>query len=305
MRILILRGGALGDFIVTLPALRALRAKWPDAHIELVGNATAAALAVQNGLLDAAHSQHSARWMPLHGDPPLPGELHDWLNSFDVVANFWPDPDESLSRHLRGIRGEHVSGSAHPVSSPAAKHFCDALLPLGVHADSYESTLPITPRAEARAAELLAGAADFAAIHPGSGSPAKTWPFDRWCELVQALGDETIAVTGAADHRLPAWPGSVVLHRHFHELPLPVLAAVLAKATLYVGHDTGVTHLAAAVGTPVIALFGPTDPALWAPPGVRVRVVKRGATMEAIAVKHTLAAATALHRSATFATSSG
>jgi ADP-heptose:LPS heptosyltransferase len=72
IRILILRGGDLGDFIVTLPALAALRAAFPTAQIELAGNATAAALAINRSLLDTAHSQHDSRWSALYDSTPLP-----------------------------------------------------------------------------------------------------------------------------------------------------------------------------------------------------------------------------------------
>src|SRR5438094_10657829 len=97
-RILVRRGGALGDFIVTLPALGLLRQRSPGGRIELIGNATAAALAQARGLLDAAHSQHEARWAALFGAGPLPAELAGWLRAFDLVLNFWPDVDGALAR---------------------------------------------------------------------------------------------------------------------------------------------------------------------------------------------------------------
>ena len=81
MRILVLRGGALGDFLVTLPALRLLRTRWPAARIELVGNAREAELGVQGGYLDAAHSQHDARWSALFAAGPLPPSIADWLGT--------------------------------------------------------------------------------------------------------------------------------------------------------------------------------------------------------------------------------
>ena len=68
------------------------------------------------------------------------------------------------------------------------------------------------------------------------------------------------------------------------DLPLPGLAAALARGRLFLGHDSGVSHLAAALGTPCVLLFGPTDPAVWAPPGAHVRVIRRGAALDSIAV---------------------
>jgi ADP-heptose:LPS heptosyltransferase len=99
-RVLVLRGGALGDFIVTLPALAALRQQAPTARIELAGNASAAALAFSRGLLDAVHSQHEARWAALYERAPLPADFATWLASFDVILNFWPDATAELANHF-------------------------------------------------------------------------------------------------------------------------------------------------------------------------------------------------------------
>jgi heptosyltransferase-2 len=72
--------------------------------------------------------------------------------------------------------------------------------------------------------------------------------------------------------------------------PLPALAAALRQCRLFLGHDSGLSHLAAAVGRPCVLLFGPTDPAMWAPPGPRVQVIRRGATPDCISVEEVLEA---------------
>src|ERR1044072_4392445 len=94
--ILVLRGGALGDFIVTLPALLLLRERWTEARIELAGNTTAAQLALGRGWLDAVHSQHEARWSGLFGDSTLDSAFADLLAGFDLIVNYWPDPEGNL-----------------------------------------------------------------------------------------------------------------------------------------------------------------------------------------------------------------
>src|ERR1044071_6481045 len=111
--ILVLRGGALGDFIVTLPALALLRQRWPDARIELVGNATAAQLARERELIDVVHSQHEARWSCLFGDASarLPSEFAAWLATFDLVLNYWPDPDGELRRRFPSRSGQVFLGA--------------------------------------------------------------------------------------------------------------------------------------------------------------------------------------------------
>ncbi len=113
---------------------------------------------------------------------------------------------------------------------------------------------------------------DYVVIHPFSGSPKKNWPLDCYRELARRL---PYPVRWCAGPEEPL-EGAV----RFDDLY--ELACWIAGARLYIGNDSGITHLAAAVGTPVIALFGPTDPAVWAPRGERVRVVAMPASVERV-----------------------
>ena len=107
------------------------------------------------------------------------------------------------------------------------------------------------------------------------------------------LAEPILLVLGEAEmERWNAPPSADGRHvKVARNLPLPELAAALARCRLFLGHDSGVSHLAAAVGTPCILLFGPTDPAMWAPPGDHVRVLRRGESMDTIAVDEVTAAA--------------
>lgn len=276
-KILVLRGGALGDFIVTLPALALLRRRWPAARIELVGNATAAALALDAGLLDAAHSQHAARWAALHGEAPLPPDFSRELVSFDLVLNFWPDPDGDLRRRFPLHPGQiFLSAPALPATgAPAAAHYCAPLRAFDLAPDSLWHRLA-PPAADAK----------LVALHPGSGSPRKNWPLARWVELCTWLRHETRAplliVTGETD--LAAAAALAPFGTPAHQLPLATLVQQLARCRLFLGHDSGVSHLAAACGVSSILLFGPTDPAIWAPPAPHVTVMRHGPTLDAITV---------------------
>ncbi len=281
-KILVLRGGALGDFIVTLPALAALRRTWPSARIELAGNATAAAIAHDSGLIDAVHSQQEARWSALFGPAPLPEELAAWLGSFDLVLNFWPDDDGALLRQFPLRPGQKfLSAPAHPTIAPAAAHYCAALTDVGIESRDFFYPL-VTPHNRGRVDDSRAPIA----IHPGSGSLKKNWPLERWAILCEWLerehGAELLMVTGeaesAAARRLA--PGAFTAH----DLPLGELMARLAPCQLFVGHDSGISHLAAACGVPCVLLFGPTDPAVWAPPTPAVCIVRRSEKLDSISV---------------------
>lgn len=275
-RILVLRGGALGDFIVTLPALARLRRRWPDARIELAGNATAGQLGLEAGLLDAVYAQHEARWSALFSDTPLPPDFDRFLAAFDLVVCFWPDPDGQLARRFPRHAGQRfLSAAALPATAPAAAHYSQALDPLGLAPESHFFRLRTTSAPAPRGGPVV--------FHPGSGSPRKNWPADRWRELIPRLPAPISLVVGEAEP--DAWrtfthPGVTVLAN----LSLAKLADYLAASRLFIGHDSGVSHLAAACGVPCVLLFGPTDPAVWAPPAPHVRVLQAGPDLARLGV---------------------
>jgi heptosyltransferase-3 len=272
MRILVLRGGALGDFLVTLPALALLRQRWPDARIELIGNRLAASLAVTVGVLDAVHAQHEARWSALYGPAALPPALAGWLAEFDLVLNYWPDPDQELARRFPARAGQNfLSATPLPTLAPAAAHYCAPLRSLGLIPDRLVHPLR-TPAPEPR----------LVALHPGSGSVRKNWPVNHWLALARWLQDElrftVLVITGEAE------PAATLagVGLHLHARPLAEVADHLARCQLFVGHDSGISHLAAATGTPSVLLFGPTAPDLWAPPAPGVHVLQRGTDLAAL-----------------------
>ncbi len=179
-----------------------------------------------------------------------------------------------------------------PQPPPATGHASEWLArPIGfLGADPAERPPALEPTdvERAAAAATIAVLPDrFLALHPGSGSPAKNWPADRFAALAErsANGRAWLLVEGPADAAsvapLRGLSGVVVAS----DLPPRTLGAVLARAGVFVGNDSGVTHLAAAWGAPTVALFGPTDPSVWAPLGPRVEVVRSGdGTMAGIAV---------------------
>jgi ADP-heptose:LPS heptosyltransferase len=272
--ILILRGGALGDFLLTLPLLRALRAAHPSARIELVGNADAARLALPGGLIQTVHSQHDARWAALYRPTPLPSAFDAWLSAFDLVILGWPDPAGEVARHFpRRVGQAALRVDPAPRDSSAWKYWLTAAASvLPAQPDELNGFTPLVLDAEkVRASRAtLQLPRPYVAIHPGSGSTAKNAPQALWLDLIARLAPiPVLVVLGEADHSAaPAFQTAasprVQIAKNWD---LSVLAAALAEAAAYAGHDTGVTHLAAAVGTPTYAHFGPTDPHVWAPFG--------------------------------------
>lgn len=280
--ILLLRGGALGDFLLTLPLLRALRRRWPSARIELVGNATAAALAVDAGLLQTAHSQHEARWLGLY-QLALPPALGDWLSSFDLVINAWPDPESRFPR-MFPLRTGQTFVAIPPIVEGAGPAWRQLLHPVQAAfggdfgLGDERPRLPVTPSAREQGRKRLGGDLNPGspgpiALHPGSGSRRKNAPWSEWRHLLHQLAPRpTLVVLGEAEAELGA-PIEHLTLMHLHvarDWPLPVLAGALSYCSGYIGHDTGVSHLAASIGVPALLVFGPTDPTVWSPAGGNV-----------------------------------
>lgn len=292
--ILVIRGGAIGDFLLTLPALRLLREGFPDSRIEVVGYRHICSVVEGRYYADAVRSIEFA---PMAGffnpKSELDPGLSAYFSGFGQVISYLFDPDGYFAGNLRrcGVKNllcgdPRISDARH-----AAHQLAQPLESLALFLD--DPTAKIFPAAAdlAAADSLLAGhRAPFVAVHPGSGSPRKNWPLRAWKELLAdwaARPVTVLAVSGESDSdrvaELKSEFGSRIVF--LDHIPLPVLGAVLGRCDFFLGHDSGISHLAAAAGVPSLLLFGPTDPAVWAPanPGVSVLPAPEG-DIEALTV---------------------
>ena len=285
-RILVIRGGAIGDFILTLPALKALRDARPQAHIEILGYKHIAVLAENRFYAQAVRSiEYGALAGFFARNPELPRELGDYFASFDLIISYLYDPDQIFETNLRrcGVQ-KLICGPARVVENAghAAWQLARPIQELGIKvADSAEKIFPsIEDRVFAR--EFLASMSQpIIAIHPGSGSEAKNWPLENWIGLFSSATrfadlKRLLVISGEADQVQTdqlerEWKNREV--RFANNLSLPRLAAVLERST-FIGHDSGISHLAAAAGANCILLFGPTDPDVWAPMNQNAQVLR-------------------------------
>jgi heptosyltransferase-3 len=282
-RILILRGGAIGDFVLTLPALKLLRDRFPKAHLEIIGYPQIAALAEKRFYADAIRSIESASLARIFAkESELPAELGAYFGSFDLIVSYLYDPDQILEHNLErcGARMLLVGPAKPDNSGPAALQLARPLEALDLHLEDLAAHLYPSEADGDLARHYLGGPSrPIVALHPGSGSETKNWPIARWVELGRLLfsaGYELLVIAGEADERRvqaleSAWKGKPV--RFVKHQPLPHLAA-LFEDSLFVGHDSGISHIAAAAGAKCILLFGWTDPAIWAPANRNVTVLK-------------------------------
>ena len=282
-RILVIRGGAIGDFILTLPALGLLREAFPGAHLELLGYRHIVALAEGRHYADAARSiEYGAMAAFFVPGSELAADLVEYFGSFQQVISYLYDPSGFFESNLRraGVKNFLSAYAKIDDTAHAAQQLARPLDRLALYLESHAAIVHLSAEDRAAAALSLAESdRPLIALHPGSGSPRKNWPVERWLALGRALLDRTppprlLLVGGEADGPqlatlTSAWSDAVVAR----DLPLPALAAHLERCALFLGHDSGISHLAAAVGTPCVLLFGPTDPAIWAPANAQVRVL--------------------------------
>lgn len=284
-RILVIRGGAIGDFILTLPSIRLLRESFPAAHIEILGYRHIVALAEGRWYADAARSIEY-RGMAGFFVPgaELEPALAEYFASFQQVVSWLYDPEKFFENNVRraGVKNFLPAFATLDDSEHAARQLARPLQALALYLDDHAATIHPSPEDRAFADAFLGESrAPVIALHPGSGSARKNWPLERWRELAARLRERQPAarlllVGGEADTaQLTAltgtWTGGESLVAR--DLPLPHLAAVLARCQLFIGHDSGISHLAAAVGTRCVLLFGPTDPDVWAPGNAGAQVL--------------------------------
>jgi ADP-heptose:LPS heptosyltransferase len=273
--IVVFRPGALGDTLLTCDALQVLRYRYPDASIELVGNAPAGALLRDAGLVDLVTSFDSAEVTGLfRAKPILPAR---WQGVH--VAVVWLASPEPIAAALRGAGVREVI-AAHPEPAQPEVHVADHLVASVVPDGQgpFRNSEPLGPvqlRTTARTSPSDPGII----LHPGSGSPKKNWPVQQFAAVARALvaGRQPLAVLcGPADEAAIA---DLAAEMGEHLPPvltppdLPSLADVLAGCRLLIGNDSGVSHLSARLAVPTVAIFGVTDPRRWAPRGPRVEVV--------------------------------
>jgi len=295
-RILVIRGGAIGDFILTLPAIKALREAYAYAHVEILGYKHIAALAENRFYAQAVRS---IEYGPLSSffakNSELPAELADYFASFDLIISYLYDPDRIFEENLRrcGTRNL-IFGPAKIVeeSGHAARQLAHPIEQLEIKVADLTEKVFFSVGDRQFAQEFLRSSSQpIVAIHPGSGSRQKTWPLENWIELFSTEGDllgpkrdpgqiekqlSLLVVSGEADKAQTAqlehaWRDRNILFAK--NLSLPHLAALL-EHTVFVGHDSGISHLAAAAGAKCILLFGPTNPDVWAPRNDNVQLLR-------------------------------
>lgn len=321
MNQLIIRPGAIGDTLLTFPVLQLLRERTPNAHITFIGNAAVLPLALACGVADEVYDYQDTRWARLF---MAKSEQDEIVRRSERAVCWLRDPEGIVERNVCGAGVGHVVVAPGRPAVGEVVHIVEYLAgTVGMHwklTEEGKRTLLRLPSPEGNASVRDE---DLVVVHPGSGGMQKCWPVERFAAVIRALWQRdqpVLVLAGPAERsRMEELRGRIgeppcpELLRWLIDAPLLEVARQVAGCRVYLGNDSGLTHLASLLlqyprrierkkepstvppstvqqdsgysrkkqtsssfvrGVPTIALFGPSDPAIWHPVGPEVTVIR-------------------------------
>lgn len=284
---MILHAGGIGDLLLALPALRIFRRAFPRYTLELMGRPERLSVVALDLQAQSIHSIDQAGMAYFYSEGgTLPPLLTGHFSSFRSVLVFGKESGSILAKNLSRAGVERVITippfPPQELGVHVSEYLVEFLRAAGIEGQSSFSPLRLPEEAltfagRFRAALGLKEGERVLAIHPGSGSPDKNWDAKKFAAVADWASERcrVLLISGPARDGVEEVRTSLKKARALvvDNLPLIHLAAVLKTTTAYLGNDSGISHLAASLGLPTVALFGPTDPALWGPKGPGVRII--------------------------------
>ena len=289
--------GALGDVLLSLPCIRVIRDN--SDFIHMAGPTDVADLLRETRYVHETSPAGGALFTSLHSKGMERATI-DFLEQFEHAVVFTKRGDSPLATNIeRVIHRTEIIITIPPegVRTHVAQFRLNQLA-FGRKSDDLQSGLSISPRYREKGKEFIVRSfgterrGPLIAFHPGSGGKKKCWPLNNYFRLVEKMLNRwacrVLFLTGPAEEPEVADEilGFARRHKgviHVRNEPLIMVGALLAVCDLYVGNDSGITHLAAAVNGKVTVLFGPSDPLLWKPLGTGVQVISAGISEDSLA----------------------
>ena len=288
--VVLIHPGGLGDVLLAVPAMVRLRTRFPHHQLVLCAEDQIARLLLASRIIDAWTSMQGRACIDLFaGAGSATDQARTWMGGCDLAIGWTQDLDGKLHETLNAAGAQEVIVRSPFSTAIRSTHQCDRFLEAINEAPVHEggdalltATEPLHRLGQAclEGADLANGR-PFAVIHPGSGSTHKCVAPKALAAVViafQISGVTPVILEGPADRepverllQLCVTPPIVL-----KGLDVCTVAGVLARARLFVGQDSGITHMAGLMGVRTLAIFGPTDPARWAPRGAHVTVVQGG-----------------------------
>lgn len=286
--IVIMHPGGFGDLLLAVLAIQSLRSRFPRHQILLCGHDQVSEFINACRFVDCWTSvQASACAGLFDGAEPSEPLLKEWLSRCDLAVAWTKDEFGRLAAALKNSGARTVVVQSPFSSTLTALHQSDRFLETlkePAAEDRAIKPLSVPAHLKDRASTVLdeyhlSLVRPLVLIHPGSGSKHKCVDpavLASVIQLLQIQGLVPLILEGPADQQAV---GKLLSHLSnkptvLRGLSLSVLAAVLSRMELFLGHDSGVTHLSALLGVPTVVLFGPTSPSRWAPRGPHVVVVQ-------------------------------
>ncbi len=283
--IAVIKPCCIGDAVMSLPAISALHHFAPEAKIHVLTG-------MHNRAIFESHPAVSS----IEKIPDVPDRhaIGSFVRTIRSVSPDWVallDRSRLLRMLVRASGAERIATMDRPINGDIFRHeidlYLDALRQFGIEATKTTPHMEIPKEDQAIARSLLSNVRRpyvaiqaGGALNPGSVMVEKRWPVDRYIELTRRMlaeGHDVVLTGGESDRarceQIITQVNDPRVHLLAGKASLLVSAAVIQEAALYVGGDTGLSHIAAAVGTPVVAIFGPTNPLRYAPRGRRVRII--------------------------------
>ncbi len=263
-KVLIIRGGSLGDLILTVPVFWSLKKN--NFIVYLLGRNPQASLLKRLGVVDEVIGWDSPEGIKFFTPER---DLSSELSTFHLVLNYSTSPllIENLRRNFTHTLVNFDPLPSFSLSMHMSEYLLQPLISLGIKVFK-DWKVDLEGFSEAR----------FISVHPGSGSKKKNWGREKFLALLNWLVEryEVLVLLGEAEREdIPFWEkevrerkATIVVEKDLWELSL-----LLKRSKLYIGNDSGITHLAAFLGVPTLAIFGPTNPLIWKPLGEKVRIV--------------------------------
>ncbi len=286
MRMLVLHGGAIGDFILTLGLIQSLRVAVRAEWVTLIGRGTIRELAGPDNGIDRFCDLDAGGFHALFGSSALDGRAADAIAGHQLAINLLGEAAALDARLVSAGVGRVISidprprtGTNEHITTQWSRDLVRAGIDLRVRPAVIR--VPADELAAARDHPAFAGAAPIV-LHPGSGSRAKCWPLENWAGLANRLrerGRACVTLLGPAERERFAGADLSQLLKvaaAVESESLLRVAAWLSLARAYIGNDSGISHLAAAVEARTLAIFGPTAPTVWRPYSDTTEVIGSG-----------------------------
>lgn len=310
-RILVVRTDRIGDVLLSTPVIKALRDKFPRAHIAVMVGPYAREIVEGNPYLNEVivydkDARQKGWWASLRFARALKAKKFDLAlvlhptNRAHLLAFFAGIPKRvGYDRKLGFLLTDRLEHTKQRGEKHELEYNLDLVRYLGIEPQDAATFMPVTPEAEKWAESFLRqeGVADadgLAALHPGASCISKLWPVERFAEvadrLVDKYGFKILLVAGPKDAALAAKVAEGMRHRPVNlagKTSLSRLAGIFKRCRVLISNDSGPVHLAAAVGIPVISIFGRNQkglsPKRWGPANQKSRVLHKAGCLECLA----------------------